>query len=49
LKSISPSLENGVVIGGITPVGRVFMATSRDVIPYPVHGRPVHAKDYRMP
>jgi hypothetical protein len=25
LKSISPSLRNGVVIGGITPVGRVFM------------------------
>ena len=25
LKSISPSFRNGVVIGGITPVGRVFM------------------------
>jgi hypothetical protein len=25
LVSISPSLRNGVVIGGITPVGRTFM------------------------
>jgi hypothetical protein len=25
LKSISPSFVNGVVIGGITPVGRTFM------------------------
>src|SRR5262249_37319953 len=25
LKSISPSLRNGVVIGGMTPVGRIFM------------------------
>ena len=25
LRSISPSLRNGVVIGGITPVGRTFM------------------------
>src|SRR5436190_10613335 len=29
LKSISPSLRNGVVIGGITPVGRIFMASPR--------------------
>src|SRR6266567_7570852 len=29
LKSISPSLRNGVVIGGITPVGRIFMANPR--------------------
>ena len=29
LRSISPLLVNGVVIGGITPVGRTFMAGPR--------------------
>src|SRR6185369_9589815 len=35
LKSISPSFRNGVVIGGITPVGRAFMAGPRVSIRYP--------------
>jgi hypothetical protein len=34
LKSISPSFRNGVVIGGITPVGRVFMDLPRVSIPW---------------
>src|SRR3954471_13030668 len=41
LRSISPSLANGVVIGGITPVGRTFMGSPPVVRCFV---RPVRAK-----
>ena len=47
LRSISPSLRNGVVIGGITPVGRIFMGSLPVAFPSAMGVFPICRQPYR--
>src|SRR4051795_3937663 len=46
LRSISPSWRNGVVIGGITPVGRIFMIDP-SLFPFPADPIPLFGGQFR--